>query len=590
MFNLVPVGLIIIMVAAVLILIGWGQRALDRMRLTDMQALALLAVMFIGFFVPEIRLASGVSVDVGGALVPLGIAIYLIATAGTATEKSRAIVASLLTFAVVYSTDKLLPSDPRGFRGPVTLDPLWMPALVGGIVAYLLGRSRRSAFIAGVMGVVMTDLAVVIQNFLAGVPGALVAIGGGGIFDATVLAGFLALGLAEVIGETRESLQGGPDPNRPEGLLRGLRGSPAIGREAGGPWAEEGKEPGEGPDARREAGGADRPLTTRGTLSLLAVTAILVGGATVLGPRVGGHPDEVLAGPLFTVRDDSGRVLLQSARWVNRGDEWIDEQNRWYRVTEVKGRQASAHLLGVLDLRAEMNEAGTANILAGGTAAGRAGAARRDDLLALAGQGLPDLALARSDIRVGIYHTHNDESYVTSQGTDSVEGRGGIHRVGDSFEAALRRKGYKVLHDQTAHLPHDGGAYRRSRRTALKLAKEGSALIFDVHRDAGPWQSYATKIDGKGATKIRLVVGRENPQMGATLKYAKELKAVADEVHPGLIKGIWFGLDAYNQDISPRSILLEVGTEQNALPSAQRGMTAFADVVDRWVARNLKKR
>lgn len=577
-----PVGLILIMAAAALILFGWGQRALDRMRMNDIQALALLAVMFVGFFIPEIRLSSGLSVDVGGALVPLGVAIYLIATAGTATEKSRAIVASLLTFAVVYSTDKLLPSDPRGFRGPMTLDPLWVPALAGGIVAYLLGRSRRSAFIAGVMGVILTDLAVVVQNFLAGVPGALVAVGGGGVFDATVLSGFLALALAEIIGETREALQGGPDMNRPEGLLRGLRGSPAIGREDRG--AENGEQP-----AQPASTGAlrDQAFSARGTMALLALAAVLVGGSTVAGPRLGGHPDEVLSGPLFTVSDEAGRVLLQSARWVYKGDEWIDEDNKWYRVTEVKGRRATARLMGVLDLRAELNEQGAAARARVGGGYGR-GEGGGKDRLALARQGLPDLALAKRNITVGIYHTHNDESYVTNQGAESVEGRGGIHKVGDAFESALRGKGYKVIHDQTVHLPHDRGAYRRSRRTALRLARDGSDLIFDVHRDAGPWQSYATMVGGKGATKVRLVVGRENPNMSNTLKYAKELKAVADSVHPGLIKGIWFGLDAYNQDISPRSILLELGTEENALPSAQRGITAFADVVDSWVGRNLK--
>lgn len=50
------------------------------------------------------------------------------------------------------------------------------------------------------------------------------AIGGAGAFDSLILAGILALLLAEVIGETLERVQGGPQTEgRPEELIRNLR-------------------------------------------------------------------------------------------------------------------------------------------------------------------------------------------------------------------------------------------------------------------------------------------------------------------------------------------------------------------------------
>lgn len=590
MFDMLPIGLILVVVVGVLIILGLGHRVLDRMRLTDTQALVLLAVMLAGAFLPELRVARGITVDIGGALAPLGVAIYLIATAGTAMEKWRAISATALTAAVVYATDKLLPADPGRTGGPVTLDPVYLPALVGGLVAYLAGRSRRSAFIAGTAGVVTVDIINVIENFIRGVPGALAAIGGAGVFDATMVAGFLAVFLAEVIGETREFLQGGPRGDRPEGLLRGLRGRVLIGAEGGA--ADEGGGGAQGQaGAAREGGGAgetagplagagaavDRGVAGErvsavGTVASLALAAALVAGGAVFGPRVGGEGDEV-RGALFTMRDESGRLLMVTGRRIHVGDEYIDERNEHYRVVRIQGLRATARLLGV---------DGPVAVTPAAPAPGRAGVTGAELFGGAAG------GRTKRDIDIGIYHTHNDESYVTSQGTDSVDGRGGVHRVGDAFASALARKGFRVTHDQTIHLPHDRGAYRRSRRTAMRLIQSARAdVLFDVHRDAGPWTMYAKKVDGQPVTQIRLVVGRENPQMGATLTMARELKSLADSMHPGLIKGIFMGQDTYNQDINPRSLLLEVGTEQNAMPSAQRGITMFADVVERWVTTKL---
>lgn len=568
MFDLIPIGLILLAAAGVLILLGVGQRVLDRMRLTDAQALILLGVMFAGAFLPEIPVAGGLSVDVGGALAPLAVAIYLIVTAGTAMEKNRAVVASVVTAALLYATDRILPADPGRTTFPTTLDPVLMPGVLGGLVAYALGRSRRSAFIAGTLGVVLTDLGVLAENLFRGIPGAVAALGGAGVFDASVLAGFIGVALAEIIGESREFLQGGPRQDRPPGLLKGLRGRVRIGAEGG--------DPGDLPpgDARGPAApgrGGEGGMSLAMALALVSLSLAVAGGSAILGPRLGGaDDDEVLSGPLFTMRDQSGEMLMRTGRRVHLDDEYIDQLNRRFRVVEVDGRAAVARFVGYEDLNAAAGPPAAVGLTGPGS------------VPALAGR-LPG-RLGKRDVTVGIYHTHNDESYVPTQRTESVEGRGGIHRVGKTFADEMDKRGYRVAHNESIHLPHDRGAYRRSRRTANKLLQEKKAdLLFDVHRDAGPWDLYGEKVKGRWVTQVRLVVGRENPQMQANLNYAKQLKAVADDLYPGLMKGIFLGRDAFNQDLSSRAVLIEVGTEQNALPSARKGMSMFADVVDRWV-------
>jgi hypothetical protein len=55
------------------------------------------------------------------------------------------------------------------------------------------------------MAIVLSDIAAQVENFFAGARSA-TAIGGAGFFDAVVIAGLIALGLAEVVGETSEKV------------------------------------------------------------------------------------------------------------------------------------------------------------------------------------------------------------------------------------------------------------------------------------------------------------------------------------------------------------------------------------------------
>lgn len=55
---------------------------------------------------------------------------------------------------------------------------------------------------------ILADLAQAIENILLGIP-TRIRLGGAGAVDTVVIAGFLAVILAEVVGELRERIQGG---------------------------------------------------------------------------------------------------------------------------------------------------------------------------------------------------------------------------------------------------------------------------------------------------------------------------------------------------------------------------------------------
>jgi len=219
-----PIGLVVLVAVSLLIFFGLAHRILDRLRLSDRGALLVIAALIVGSFV-DIPVPGGrypVSINVGGALVPVGLAIYLLVKAGTAREWTRALGASAVTALAVYVFGALLKTgDPRSGE---FLDALWFYPLVAGVVATLAGRSRRSAFIAATLGLVLLDVGYYFWLLFTGAPAGRVIIGGAGFFDAIVIAGVLAVLLAEVIGEARERLQGGPrSAGRPEELLEGLR-------------------------------------------------------------------------------------------------------------------------------------------------------------------------------------------------------------------------------------------------------------------------------------------------------------------------------------------------------------------------------
>ena len=213
------IGMILLTVLALLILFGVGERVLDRMHLTDRQALFMVAAIFVGGWLPDIEIGR-VSVNIGGALVPLGLCVYLLVRAGTGKERVRALVAAVLTGAAVYLIGRLMPADPI----QTIVDPNYVYGLAAGVIAYLLGRSRRAAFFASVVGVLLADIAVAALNWSRGIDQTL-HLGSAGALDAVVISGLLAVLLAEFIGEAIERMTTGraSDPMEDGAIETGRR-------------------------------------------------------------------------------------------------------------------------------------------------------------------------------------------------------------------------------------------------------------------------------------------------------------------------------------------------------------------------------
>lgn len=185
--------------------------------------------------------------------------------------------------------------------------------------------------------------------------------------------------------------------------------------------------------------------------------------------------------------------------------------------------------------------------------------------------------------RIALYCTHSDESYQPSDGFYTTNERGSIYQVAHALADDLATRGIEATVADTLHHPHDAGAYRRSRQTAVGLLKSAipTALI-DIHRDGIPDPaSYAVTIGGEKASMIRLLVGRGNQNAEVNKEFALTIKAVADRVYPGLIKDIYMGKGTFNQDLLPKSVLFECGTYTLEKERVLTSMPMMADVLNR---------
>lgn len=267
--------------------------------------------------------------------------------------------------------------------------------------------------------------------------------------------------------------------------------------------------------------------------------------------NIGSFEMERTDGGYYTFIDkETGQEIDQTARGVYEGDQIILSDNSLYEVERIEGDNVYCVFKGKEEISSKER-------------------AVFSNQLAQQGNG-----------SVAIYSTHSAESYVPTSGKDSKPGNGDILEVSQVIGNVLEKNGVKANVSLNKHDPHDANAYERSRRTAVQLLKNQPVTIIDVHRDGVPDPNfYAHEVNGVDATKVRLVVGRQNQNMQANLDYAKQMKAFYDEHKPGLIKGIFIAKGNYNQDLAPRSILIEVGTHTNSLEAANNGASVFASLL-----------
>lgn len=205
-----------------------------------------------------------------------------------------------------------------------------------------------------------------------------------------------------------------------------------------------------------------------------------------------------------------------------------------------------------------------------------------------------------------IYHTHAseaylltaDEPYVESGKWRTLDNERNVVAIGAMLQETLwREHGIVALHDTDNYeSPKLASAYSRS-LTAMeryRAAYPSLALYIDLHRDAygdnpeNVPQDYRALAD-KEVARIMLVVGTgegatgggfgQMPEFAENLALATRVTNTLRATDAELARDIRVKTGRYNQHVSNRCMLVEVGHTANTFTQAQNAIPYLADAI-----------
>lgn len=199
-----------------------------------------------------------------------------------------------------------------------------------------------------------------------------------------------------------------------------------------------------------------------------------------------------------------------------------------------------------------------------------------------------------------IYHTHSQEEYADSKKGDDTTT---IVAVGTYLAKILSEEyGYNVIHC-TEHFDIAGGhldrskAYTYAQATLQQILEDNPSIevVLDIHRDGLPdgYDKLLTNIGGKDVAKIMLFNGISrssasgdigylyNRYQTENLAFSFKLKLKAMECYPEFTRRNYIDAYQYNLHHRPKSVLVEVGAQNNTLQEALNAMEVFSEVLHR---------
>lgn len=206
------------------------------------------------------------------------------------------------------------------------------------------------------------------------------------------------------------------------------------------------------------------------------------------------------------------------------------------------------------------------------------------------------MAKKKGKKQILIYHTHGASEYFKDSRNGVIEDS--VVGVGDALTQQLEKLGYGVYHDRTQYDRVAGGidrsfAYNQSLDgiTKIKQKYPDIEVMIDLHRDSvGKGKHTYTTIQGRktaivmffngmSRTKSGPIAYLKNPNLQGNLAFSLQMKCKAMEYYDGFTKPIYLKGYRYNLHLLPKSLLIELGNENNSLEEAKNAAMPLADVL-----------
>ena len=193
-----------------------------------------------------------------------------------------------------------------------------------------------------------------------------------------------------------------------------------------------------------------------------------------------------------------------------------------------------------------------------------------------------------------IYHTHSQEAFA-----DSVPGdvNTGIVGVGECLTKILTEQyGYRVLHNTGQYdVETRDNAYSRALPAVEQILAENPSIqvIIDLHRDEVAEETkLVTDIQGRPTARFMFFNGLSrtrktgdidylaNENQEANLAFSFQMQLKAAEYYPGLTRRIYLKGYRYNLHLRPRTLLVELGAQNNTVEEAINACDPLAHILD----------
>ncbi|CAM3439413.1 stage II sporulation protein P [Marinicrinis lubricantis] len=198
--------------------------------------------------------------------------------------------------------------------------------------------------------------------------------------------------------------------------------------------------------------------------------------------------------------------------------------------------------------------------------------------------------------KVFIYHSHNRESWVpelegVTELDQAYDSSINITLVGKRMADRLQELGIGTTHSATDYQTKEQDfnynySYKYSKKTVQEAFATNPELDYflDVHRDSQTRDLTTVNINGVDYAQLYFIIGLKNPNWKQNEEFANEILKRLDEKYPGISRGIYAkdgttGNGEYNQSISPRSLVVEIGGPENTLEETNRTADVLAEVL-----------
>ena len=113
-------------------------------------------------------------------------------------------------------------------------------------------------------------------------------------------------------------------------------------------------------------------------------------------------------------------------------------------------------------------------------------------------------------------------------------------------------------------------------------------LIIDLHRDSSNLSKTLLEVDNTKYARILFVVGGENSNYQENLKVSVSLKDLLEQEVPNITRGVITKKGAgvngiYNQDLSPKSVLIELGGQYNEIEEVNNSLKVLSKVILKYI-------